>query len=267
MHAAKGATSSKQSSACKMRFGVSSLADLASGALSQMNVVDPAMISPALASLFARDLLSFAGKGSGTKNRVVVMKTVPIWIRSLSSKDTKGCYLHVLLDDGAAISLVSTNAIRLMTGIGKRKRVSLRGVGGVEKDYNGLFDTFEVRLENGETRKFEADVIPNPLGKFVPFDFNRGKHAFPHMRDLTFPNPTCDSEFVEILIGNDNSFFLRAFKEWYGPSEDNPVARLTPFGLTAYGDFASELVSWRGEKEEPKESKNAGLYIYEPLAQ
>lgn len=168
--------------------------------------------------------------------RVIALKTIPLQLRAAAGGPTK--VFHALLDGGAMGSLCSVEAAKALEAKGVIRKKPMTGVGGKTSEYDCFLSFFMLTLEDGTEIQAGLDVIPNPLGSLRPFPYKMGQSDFPHLANLTFPALESESEGVEILIGADIAYHSRSLEEIAG-EPGQPIARRTPLGLTASGNFAS----------------------------
>ena len=133
------------------------------------------------------------------------------------------------------------------TAISKRLADTL-GVDGVSAPYRVITFGGEVfqqpsRLVRVTIRNTSGQIertvmvrsVANLCGDLRVWAWNDLKRSWPHLREITFPDPVGDLR-VDLLIGTDNADLVRVTApDRLGPGPQDPVVRTTTFGLVALG--------------------------------
>jgi len=163
---------------------------------------------------------------------IISMRIVPV--RLVNPKTGHHIVVNALLDDGASRPLLSEEARQMLDLGGTMSAITLTGVGNVSSRYEKSC-VASVRVENLDSstkRLINVRVIPDPVGDLKPVNWNRYKHHWSHLEDITFPEFFTDK--VDLILGGRQADLLGSWEERIGgPGE--PVGRRGPLGWSVLG--------------------------------
>jgi hypothetical protein len=132
------------------------------------------------------------------------------------------------------MNLLSERACHLLNLKGQQIPFKMEGAGGQITTYNNCCTTgVELGSVSGDFKKnIKVRVIPNPVGKLTPYDWNIYKENWPYLQSLQFDK--IESSTVDVLLGAPEAFAMSSLQEVRGGPKD-PVARRCPLGWTVLG--------------------------------
>ena len=155
----------------------------------------------------------------------------------LLNKD-RSLRVNALLDDASTKTYVNANIAKELGLQGRTEKVNVSVLNCHVETL--ITKSIDVTLQNatGKVRmKLNAYTVNKVTGDMPIVGWNHYKEQWPHLRNINFPSSSKRS-IVDILIGLDCADLLYAIEERHGKPGD-PVARLTPLGLTCVGNLDS----------------------------
>ena len=161
------------------------------------------------------------------------IRTIPVRI---TNKDSgKSRTINALLDEGATVSLISTDIYNHLGLKGRPIQFYLNTAGGQRTEHNSIIaNAFISNPDGSYKRSVSLQTIDTPVGNYTPIDWSIEAKQWKHLENITFPPPVKCPNTIEMIIGIDNAFHIRSLVEVAG-GEDEPVARKTPLGWTVGG--------------------------------
>ena len=196
----------------------------------------------------------------GVQPRFVALRTVPVFLKNgrrgikvnalliiiiiimifIESKD-KNTYLmlHILcfvreLDETSTKTYLNADVAAELELRGEPKRVTVNVLNGQTETFETTPVEFELESMNGNVAtKMSAFTAERVTGSMKVIDWEKHVGKWSHLKGIQFPDPGKRPN-VDLLIGVDYAELHYSFKDVRGqPGE--PVARLTPLGLTCTG--------------------------------
>ena len=147
--------------------------------------------------------------------------------------------IGALLDDGANMTILSERLATRLELKGDRRQMGVLGVGGNLQQHKSLESIVRLKSLNGQLAKnIVVRTLQDPTGGLEVTRWKEHQNNWSHLQGLQLPNIPKGLK-VDIIIGNDQTYFHRSLKEVTHPQDvDAPVARLTPLGWTVAGRLA-----------------------------
>ena len=106
---------------------------------------------------------------------------------------------------------------------------------------NNVVSTFQsteawvtLESEDGSTKlDIRVRCTPNPVGDWVPVNWNEQKEKWVHLRTINFPD--IQEEKCHVLLGQDYAFLMSALQADIEGNPGEPIARKTRLGWVAMG--------------------------------
>ena len=182
----------------------------------------------------AADMVNFGLFAGGEEHRKAVsLRTIRLKVRN--PVNGRQLLLNALLDDGCTgAGLLSATAAEELNLQGPTYWTTTEGVGGKTTSYRTFLSRVEIiSPSGGPNRPLGVQMMKQPAGSYVPVDWTRHQHRFPHLADLPLVAPAHPRK-VDLLIGSRVPWLSAALEERRG-AEGTPIARRTPLGWTVAG--------------------------------
>ncbi len=149
--------------------------------------------------------------------------------------------VNILLDEGSMCSLVSTRLANSLQLTGRKTKFKLKGLfGNVKTLESALVKLNLISEDKTFAKKVSLKVVPDPTDGLKPINWEKYKEDWAHLKMLNCPELVV-GKTVDIIIGSNYPTLLHSDYSIPGKGDDEPFARLSPFGWTIHGPvFKSE---------------------------
>lgn len=156
-------------------------------------------------------------------------------VRVINPENGKKILVNTLLDGGSSLTALSNRAGKQLELKGREDKATIRSFGGNESTLLARHCEVTIQSRDGKTDMTGGvTILKDPAGGLRATNWNEYRGNWDHLKGLKLHTPLGAGR-VELILGTDWNYFLRALQEKYGERVSDPVATRSPLGWTVAG--------------------------------